>query len=439
MGKHSVDILINAKNRSAGVLKKAAMTLGMYFGARAMWSMAKSSVQAFGVQELAVNQLSAALDNLGAGGQAAMADMQQYASSIQSMTTIGDEATLGVMALGASMGGMSGDTLQAATKAAIGFSKSLGMDMKAAMTLVAKAAQGNTQTFTRYGIQLDETLTDQEKFTEVLRRGAEGFKMAQAEADTTSGKLTQLSNAWGDVKESMGAAIAALPGLKSGMESMQHVFANIPAYADIAVQSTYKFFVGMFEDVKYFFGSAIPEYLSWFGRNWKAVFTDWFNFTVNIYKNLWTNIKGFFVNVWASLKGDKADWKWTALTEGFEATMEELPKIAKRHASDLETALSISIAAALDKLSLGAGGDLSTPGAGGLPGGAVAAIGSASKKGPSAQEARFLGGSSLRRDRTAENTSVMAKATLETNRILSRIEPKLGVAAGGSLAPANFS
>lgn len=101
--------------------------------------------------------------------------------------------------------------------------------------------------------------------------------------------------------------------------------------------------VGIWEDMKHFFGTVIPDLLMWFGRNWREIFTDIWNATKAIFTNMWTNITDFFTAVWSWLKGEGFDFKWTGLLEGFESTLKELPKIAKRELTDLEKELSAAI------------------------------------------------------------------------------------------------
>jgi len=359
MASHSVNVMIKARDeaskkfgkigRSAGSMGKmfrtAAAAAGAYFGIRAIKNFTAESIRAFGVQETAVRHLTDALANVGAGGAAAMMDMQAFASQLQQLTTIGDETTLEIMSLGASMGNMSGQTLKAATTAAIGFSKSLGMDVKAAMTLVAKAAQGNTQSFTRYGIQLDETMTDQEKFQEILTRGADGFKIAQGETETFTGKMAQLSNTWGDFKETIGEALATyLPGITESFQVVQVAIENWRLVMDIAMKSAKLNLIDFWEDVKHFFGVTIPDLLSWFGRNWKKIFTDLWHATKAIFVNMFENAKNFFTALWSWIKGDGFDFEWTGLLDGFEATLEEMPTIAARAMTATEKALAGQIA-----------------------------------------------------------------------------------------------
>lgn len=221
MASRSLDIIINGKNRSNEAFRKAegniarlndrlrtaAAAIAGFVGARAITRFATESIKLFGRQEQAVNKLRAALRLLGPEAEAQLADMQRFASGIQAVTTEGDEAVLELASLGASLGKLEGEQLKEATRAAIGLSRALGTNTVSAMRLVARAAIGDTSQLTRYGIKLDETLSDQEKFNQLLKIGASNFDLATAEAKTLTGQITQLSNRWGDLRENFGKAL----------------------------------------------------------------------------------------------------------------------------------------------------------------------------------------------------------------------------------------
>ncbi len=172
----------------------------------------------------------------------------------------------------------------------------------------------------------------------------------------------------------------------------------------VAVLGLVKF--GM--SVKHWLTTVIPDLLGWFGRNWRQIFTDIWNATKAIFTNMWKNIVMFFKNVWKWLKGEETDWIWTGLVEGFEATLEELPRILKRQRTPLERAMAKEIAelgGALNReferklaerlrwLEVGAGAG-AAPGAPKMPGGAAGAAvakAAAQRRGRLAPyEARFL-------------------------------------------------
>lgn len=357
----SVDIAIRARDeasrkfghigRSATglskVLKRVIIAAGAYFGAREIFRFAKESILAFGKQEIAVKHLTDALGNLGITSKDSIKDMQNFAKEIQQVTMIGDEVTLELASMGAAMGKLSGDTLKAATIAAIGLSKAYKIELEGAMRLVARAAAGDTTTLARYGIKLDQTMTKSEQFGQILEIGAKQFSLATGEIDTQEGAMAQLRNTWGDFKETIGEAIGRyIPGFTHSFKIAKVVIENWRLAMEIGWKSAKLGLIDYWEDTKHFFGTAIPDLLLWFGRNWRQIFTDIWNATKAIFTNMYTNIENFFMAIWHWLQGDELDFTWIGLLEGFEFTLQELPEIAKRELSATERELGKE----LDKL-----------------------------------------------------------------------------------------
>lgn len=95
--------------------------------------------------------------------------------------------------------------------------------------------------------------------------------------------------------------------------------------------------------IVHWFTVALPQYLMWFGRNWKNIFTDIFNGTVAIFTNLFSNVKNFFTQLWnfIATRGKSGfNFTWTPLLDGFKAVTEQLPQIAEREMGPLEKSLT---------------------------------------------------------------------------------------------------
>jgi len=148
------------------------------------------------VQESAERELIAAVEGSITGFKA-------YAAEMQKLTIYGDEQILSQMAYAKNLG-VTTDKLQEATTAAIGLAAQYRIDLASAMMLVGRASQGQTQMLTRYGIVIDQNLSTQDKFNELLKIGAESFNLAEEAAKTSEGTWTQFKNTIGDTAEELG-------------------------------------------------------------------------------------------------------------------------------------------------------------------------------------------------------------------------------------------
>jgi len=191
------------KGVAAGMLGALGITAAL----AKMIALMRESTELMDRQMRAETGMRQGLRLLGPDIRTNLKDMKEFASSIQSMTEYGDEAVLELASLGATMGRFADDELKRATKAAIGFSKAFGIDAKASMTLLAKAAQGNFSSLSRYGIQVDETASQQQKLNDLLKRGVDYFNELAAGANDATKDIKQAENALGDIKEELGETL----------------------------------------------------------------------------------------------------------------------------------------------------------------------------------------------------------------------------------------
>jgi hypothetical protein len=257
----------NSANQLGRTIRNIGLAIGGYLSVRSLVSFGKSSVEAFAESEVAGNHLKAALESLGKDASDSFDGLKDFASQLQNITTEEDDATIETMSLGASLGGLSGNELKAATIAAIGFSRSLKIDTQSAMMMISKAAQGNTAAFGRYGVVLDDSMTKGEKFEEILRRGADGFSIARAETETYAGKVEMLKNKWGDVKEMLGEVIYShLPDMDRALALAQTVMEDFGDSWKLVVAEMKLGVVSFWEEFKTTWTKNVPELLSWTQR-----------------------------------------------------------------------------------------------------------------------------------------------------------------------------
>lgn len=179
-------------------------------------------IDAAAEQEAAEVALRGALRSTGLEIQINAKRLIDYAAQLQNTTIYGDEMLMKAMAQMQNIARFDNtNTLMQATKAAIGLSAAFGIDLSTAMDLVGKAGAGNTGMLGRYGIVLDETASQAEKFNQVLEIGAGYFGLAEDQARTSAGSLAQLKNAWGDFQETLAEGLLpAITNLTNSLKPM---------------------------------------------------------------------------------------------------------------------------------------------------------------------------------------------------------------------------
>ena len=218
VSKRELDLIVRMRDRaSAGFTKlnNKAQTFGKNlisikslmvgaFGALAVKQIS-NMVMAYAKQERAEFQLAQALKKRGVIIKNQMPVLKEYAAELQKQSIYGDEIILENQKLLVSLGNLTGEGLKKATKASIDLASATGMDIRTSFFLMAKAAAGNTEALSRYGLTIDKTIPKNQKFDELLKKiNATMGGASEAEANTTYGQIMQNKNAIGDLAEAMG-------------------------------------------------------------------------------------------------------------------------------------------------------------------------------------------------------------------------------------------
>jgi len=160
----------------------------------------------------AIDDLSTALAVNGKYSEQAVAGFEKFSSALSQQTGINDDVITQNASLLVSLGHLSGEGLQNATKAAVDLAAATGKDLGTAFQLVSKAAEGNVEMLKRYGITVDEHLPKNEKFAQALQKINDKFGgLAAARADTFEGSLNKLTNAMDDLFKAFGNIIVKSP------------------------------------------------------------------------------------------------------------------------------------------------------------------------------------------------------------------------------------
>jgi hypothetical protein len=242
-----VDRSIDSTSKTASKLKNSLKSLAGPVAIGAVIAgaikLGKEVEDAFQVQEKAVAGVNAALKATGQFTSEAAQDIQDFASSLQEVTTVGDETTLSMIQTAINMG-LTAEQAKEATKQAIGMSEAYGVGLDTALRGTANATLGNYEALTRYLPAIKTANDDAEKAAIVQKQLGDAFAIAEANAKTSSGVQAQLSNSYGDLQETIGQVIsqAITPyraNLKKEVESVnQSIKAHILRKKAIAGNAT---------------------------------------------------------------------------------------------------------------------------------------------------------------------------------------------------------
>lgn len=158
-------------------------------------------------QEDAEAKRNAALRSTGQLTKEYVDELNAQAAAFQKVTTFGDETVIGLqqqlIAFGASR-----DQMKSLTQNTLDLAAGMRVDLSSAALLMGKAIAGEFSTLSRYGIFVDEAASKSEKLAQAQQQIAQRFGgQARAAAETYSGAVKQLGNAWSDLKEELGLAI----------------------------------------------------------------------------------------------------------------------------------------------------------------------------------------------------------------------------------------
>jgi hypothetical protein len=217
--------------RLTGKIKSSALAQGTAIVAvgiaiRKVVAAVGDWITAANVQEDAIKSLDSALASLGDSAIGISKALQEQAAALQKITKAGDETIIRGQALIANFT-KNEEEIKAATVAALDLSAAVGIDLNAAFLLMGKAAAGETSTLTRYGVVLEEGLDKGEKFAATLKLINTQFGgQAAAQTKTYSGLIQQISNAFGDLKETLGAAITKNKELLGVLTNLRDLFTS---------------------------------------------------------------------------------------------------------------------------------------------------------------------------------------------------------------------
>ena len=185
-------------------------------------AVSKDLISTYSIQEQAEVRLEATLRATGSAIGMSSKELKDLASSFQEVTTYGDEAIIEVEKLFVASGSISRQALPRATEAVLDLAAAMGEDLGASAKRLAKALadpKSNLDSLKDANIQLSDAQKEEIKTLQehgdllgaqsiILEKVESSYGgIAKALADTDTGKLTQISNVWGDIKEGLGKGL----------------------------------------------------------------------------------------------------------------------------------------------------------------------------------------------------------------------------------------
>ncbi len=220
---NSVKPVLNAVGQVASSFTSMRTLAGVVVGGAVVGAFQKLThtgmewVKSAEEQERLTRLLGFALERYGPVGEIFSRRLQSQASELQELAGIEEEATLGIQKLLAQMG-VAPYQLERTTKAAVLLSKAMGIDMHTAATMLGRAAMGNTEILSRYGIVLTDAEKKGDAFEAVMKRieGRMGGAL-QAEQESLTLGIKKLGLAMGENTELVGGWIASWNWLKASI------------------------------------------------------------------------------------------------------------------------------------------------------------------------------------------------------------------------------
>lgn len=270
-----LDIILRARDKASGAFGKVGGVLGRLknqlfslkglivgaLGGVAIGAFVKQSIEAFSIQEKAVANLRDALIAAGDAGASSLSGLEKFASGLQSITTVGDEATLQLAAFVSTLTGQTGKQLEQTTLAATALGRALNQNAEAMAIALNRIARGDTATaLDRFIPQLRRATTQSERWAAINEVVNKGFDQMKSDANTTGGVLQQFQNAVGDTREAIGEGLApamqSLAGLLTDMQGpIQFMVGSFTSGFNQILRQLHSFiteFTGSWQDLVFF-------------------------------------------------------------------------------------------------------------------------------------------------------------------------------------------
>ena len=286
-------------NSFAQSIKKIGGTIIAAFAAKKIFDFGKSAIEASDIQQKAEQSLLVALN----GRRDVQQALIKQAGELQKKTLFGDEETIKAQALIAAFV-KEKDSIRQVLPLVQDLATAKNMDLAGAADLVSKTLGSSTNALSRYGIEVKGAVGSQERLTSLTNGLATAFGgQAEAAAKAGAGPMKQLSNAWGDIKETIGKYL--IPILN---KVAQWFLSKLPAFeakftgVRKAIISVINYFIDLYNE-----STAFRVIVSGIGFTFKEIWATIKLVLTNIVngiKNLGALMKDVFTGNWKEIKND---------------------------------------------------------------------------------------------------------------------------------------
>ncbi len=357
MAERDVIIRIRAIDEASAIFRRVAIAAGALVSFFALRRGVEEVVGEFIEAESSSITLAAALRATGEAAGFTTEELEEYADELMNLTTVNDDAFKRVMGIMATFRNVSGEVFKDSIELVADMSVQFG-GLESGAVRLGKALNDpvlGMNALSRVGIQFSRIQKESIKlFVEqndlvsaqqiILAELANQFGgQARAQVDSFGGSIKQLSNAFGELKENMGKAIAEIPGLITGIQVATVAVQNIGLVWDVVWLQMQLKLVGFVEDFIHVFKVNIPEIAQFFKDTWIDMLLTLDSFFGAFFGNLVRNIWATILSIKTIVSGQDWEAVWVPMLDGFENTISKFPGLTKRAMADVEKTIAISL------------------------------------------------------------------------------------------------
>lgn len=227
--ERNVSIIIKAKNEA----DKALASLGKNLTSLPILAAASTAAlaaigavmakvtMAAAEQEKADVRLATALASVGQNTAPVRARLNEFISTLENVTTVGDETISGVVATFAQLGQLTGNALEDATKAALDYAAATGQDVQSAATQMVNVLVKGSGRLQGIATDFDATASKGDRFAQVI--GQINDKMGGSAAitgKTFSGAIQRIANDYDNLMQETGRAVVENEAFRGVLEAV---------------------------------------------------------------------------------------------------------------------------------------------------------------------------------------------------------------------------